>query len=45
MEWIDYVAKGIGALVALGAFVKLVIEIYKVIKNGLDLKNWFSYRR
>lgn len=45
MEWIDYAAKGIGALVALGTFAKLVIEIYKVIKNGLDFENWFSYRR
>lgn len=45
MEWIDYIAKGIGALVALGTFAKLVIEIYKVIKNGFDFENWFSYRR
>lgn len=45
MDWIDYVAKGFGALVALGAFIKLVIEICSVIKNGLDFKNWFSYRR
>lgn len=45
MEWIDYVAKGVGALVALGTFAKLAIEIYKVIKNGFDFKNWFSYRR
>lgn len=45
MEWIDYAAKGIGFLVALGTFAKLVIEIYKVIKNGFDFKNWFSYRR
>lgn len=45
MEWIDYAAKGIGALVALGTFAKLVIEIYKVIKSGFDFKNWFSYRR
>lgn len=45
MEWIDYAAKSIGALVALGTFAKLVIEIYKVIKNGFDFKNWFSYRR
>lgn len=45
MEWIDYVAKGVGALVALGTFTKLAIEIYKVIKNGFDFKNWFSYRR
>lgn len=44
MEWIDYAAKGVGALVALGTFAKLVIEIYKVIKNGFDFKNWFSYR-
>lgn len=45
MEWIDYAAKGIGLLVALGTFAKLVIEIYKVIKNGFDFKSWFSYRR
>lgn len=45
MEWIDYIAKGIGLLVALGTFAKLVIEIYKVITNGFDFKNWFSYRR
>ena len=45
MEWIDYIAKGIGLLVALGTFAKLVIEIYKVIKNGFDFKNWLSYRR
>lgn len=45
MEWIDYVAKGIGALVALGTFAKLVIEICKIIKNGFDFENWFSYRR
>lgn len=45
MEWIDYTAKGIGFLVALGTFTKLAIEIYKAIKNGFDFKNWFSYRR
>ena len=45
MQWTDYVVKGLGALVALGTFAKLVIEIYKVIKNGFDFKNWFSYRR
>ena len=45
MEWIDYAAKGIGFLVALGTFTKLAIEIYKAIKNGFDFKNWFSYRR
>ena len=45
MEWIDYAVKGIGFLVALGTFTKLAIEIYKVIKNGFDFKNWFSYRR
>lgn len=45
MEWIDYAAKGIGFLVALGTFTKLAIEIYKAIKNGYDFKNWFSYRR
>lgn len=45
MQWTDYVVKGLGALVALGTFAKLVIEIYKVIKNGFDFKNLFSYRR
>ena len=45
MEWIDYAVKGIGFLVALGTFTKLAIEVYKVIKNGFDFKNWFSYRR
>ena len=45
MEWIDYAAKGIGFLVALGTFTKLAIETYKAIKNGFDSKNWFSYRR
>ena len=45
MEWIDYAAKGIGFLVALGTFIKLAIEINKAIKNGYDFKNWFSYRR
>jgi hypothetical protein len=45
VEWIDYAAKGIGFLVALGTFIKLAIEINKAIKNGYDFKNWFSYRR
>lgn len=45
MEWIDYVAKGIGALVALGTLLKVGSELYTKFKNGSEFGLWFGRRR
>ena len=45
VEWIDYVAKGIGALVALGTLLKVGSELYTKFKNGSEFGMWFGRRR
>ena len=45
MEWIDYAAKGIGALVALGTLLKVGSELYAKYKNGSTFGLWFGRRR
>ena len=45
MEWIDYVAKGIGALVALVTLLKVGSELYTKFKNGSEFGMWFGRRR
>ena len=42
VEWIDYVAKGIGALVALGTLLKVGSELYTKFKNGSEFGMWFG---
>ena len=34
MEWVDYFAKCFGALVALGTFLKVGVELYAKMRNG-----------
>lgn len=45
MEWIDYAAKSIGALVALGTLWKLGSELHAKFKNGSEFGLWFGRRR
>lgn len=45
MEWIDYVAKGVGALVALGTLIKVGSELYSKFKHGSEFGFWFGRRR
>ena len=45
MEWIDYVAKGTGALVALGTLLKVGSELYTKFKNGSEFGMWYGRRR
>ena len=45
MEWIDYAAKGIGALVALVTLLKVGSELYTKFKNGSEFGLWFGRRR
>lgn len=45
MQWIDYVVKGLGALVALGPLLKVGSELYTKFKNGSEFGMWFSRRR
>ena len=45
MEWIDYAAKGIGALVALVTLLKGGSELYAKFKNGSEFGMWFGRRR
>lgn len=45
MEWVDYVAKGIGALVALGTLLKVGSELYTKFKNGSEFGLWLGRRR
>ena len=44
MEWIDYAAKGIGALVALGTFLKVGAELYAKLRNGSEFGLRFGRR-
>jgi len=45
VEWIDYVAKGVGALVALGTLIKVGSELYLKFKHGSEFGFWFGRRR
>lgn len=45
MEWIDYAAKSIGSLVALGTLLKVGSELYAKFKNGSEFGLWFGRRR
>ncbi|EWC97549.1 hypothetical protein HMPREF1522_0951 [Actinomyces sp. ICM54] len=45
MEWIDFVTKGIGALLALGALLKAGSKLYTKFKNGSEFRMWFGRRR
>ena len=45
MEWIDYAAKGVGALVALVTLLKVGSELYTKFKNGSEFGLWFGRRR
>ena len=42
MEWLDYVAKGVGALVALGTLIKVGSELYSKFKHGSEFGFWFG---
>ena len=43
MNWLDLVATVVGIAVAIFTLGKYVNDLYKVMKNGGDLKSWFSY--
>ena len=45
MDWIEYVAKGFGALVALLTLLKVGSELYAKFKNGSEFGMWFGRRR
>lgn len=45
MEWIDYAAKGVGALVALVTLLKVGSELYAKYKNGSEFVLRFGRRR
>ena len=45
MEWIDYAAKGVGALVALVTLLKVGSGLYTKFKNGSEFGLWFGRRR
>lgn len=45
MNWLDMVATVVGIAVAIFTLGKYVNDLYKVMKNGGDLKSWFSYGR
>lgn len=45
MEWIDYVAKGVGVLVAIGTLIKVGSELYSKFKHGTEFGFWFGRRR
>ena len=45
MNWLDLVATVVGIAVAIFTLGKYVNDLYKVMKNGGDLKSWFSYGR
>jgi hypothetical protein len=44
MEWVDFFAKCVGALVALGTFLKVGIELYVKLRNGSEFGLWFGRR-
>lgn len=45
MEWVDFFAKCFGALVALGTFLKVGVELYAKLRNGSEFGLWFGRRR
>ena len=45
MNWLDLVATVVGIAVAIFTLGKYVNDLYKAMKNGGDLKSWFSYGR
>ena len=45
MEWVDFFAKCLGALVAFGTFVKVGAELYAKFRNGSEFGLWFGRRR
>lgn len=45
MNWLELVATVVGIAVAIFTLGKYVNDLYKVMKNGGDLKSWFSYGR
>lgn len=45
MNWLDLIATVVGIAVAIFTLGKYVSDLYKALKNGGDLKSWFSYRR
>lgn len=45
MNWLDLIATVVGIAVAIFTLGKYVSDFYKALKNGGDLKNWFSYGR
>lgn len=45
MSWLDVIATVFGTAVAAVTLVKFAIDFYKVMKNGADLRQWFSYGR
>jgi len=45
MNWLDLIATVVGIAVAIFTLGKYVSDFYKTMKNGGDLKSWFSYGR
>ena len=45
MNWLDLIATVVGIAVAIFTLGKYVRDLYKALKNGGDLKSWFSYGR
>lgn len=45
MNWLDFIATVVGIAVAIFTLGKYVSDFYKALKNGGDLKSWFSYGR
>lgn len=45
MNWLDLIATVVGIAVAIFTLGKYVNDLYKAMKNGGDLKSWFSYGR
>ena len=45
MNWLDLIAAVVGIAVAIFTLGKYVSDLYKELKNGGDLKSWFSYGR
>lgn len=45
MNWLDLIAAVVGIAVAIFTLGKYVSDLYQAMKNGGDLKIWFSYGR
>ena len=45
MNWLDLIATVVGIAVAIFTLGKNASDLYKALKNGGDLKSWFSYGR